>query len=157
MTWCCSRPFLFLFLLKSLFYNFALKLGSFFKVDSSFQAWLTPTRDPFSHPQHIGEDNDDPTVSSSHNNSWMYSSSSSSSCIIIQWVLGLKGETSELKAPRWMEVLYGTLLSTMYDDMVFFQVCLHPFDLCLHVQSAGYVFPSLRGNCWSFRNGAGYN
>jgi hypothetical protein len=62
MTWCCSRPFLFLFLLKSLFYNFALKLGSFFKVDSSFQAWLTPTRDPFSHPQHIGEDNDDPTV-----------------------------------------------------------------------------------------------
>jgi hypothetical protein len=62
MTWCCSRPFCFLFLSKSLFYNFALKLGSSFKVDSSFQAWLTPTRDPFSHPQHIGEDNDDPTV-----------------------------------------------------------------------------------------------
>ncbi|CAK9875505.1 unnamed protein product [Sphagnum jensenii] len=31
-------------------------------VDSSFEAWLTPTRDPFSHPQNIGEDNDDPTV-----------------------------------------------------------------------------------------------
>ncbi|KAJ7537758.1 hypothetical protein O6H91_11G021200 [Diphasiastrum complanatum] len=32
------------------------------EVDAPFQAWLTPTRDSFSHPQGIGEDNDDPTV-----------------------------------------------------------------------------------------------